>query len=137
MRASSFVITGVATAGLVVGSLAIASASQSAVHAGHLGHVGEDPGAVTQRGTTVTKLVGRVNDAAEITLSDTSLSRGRYKIVVRDSTTQHNWHLFGNGQDRATGMAATGRFVFHIRLRAGTYTVHCDRHPTMMTSSST
>jgi hypothetical protein len=93
MRASSFVITGLATTGLVVGSLAMAAAAQPTDHAGHLGRVGEDSVAVTPTGTTVTKLVGRVNDAADITLSDTSLSRGRYKIVVRDSTTQHNLYL--------------------------------------------
>jgi hypothetical protein len=74
------------------------------------------------------KLVGYVNDSRDIEISDRTPSPGRYKIVVRDSTDDHNWHLFGQGQSRATGVRATGRFVFKIRLTRGEYRVVCDPH---------
>jgi len=79
------------------------------------------------------KLVGIVNDARDITISDTSLTKGRYKIVVRDSTKRHNWRIYGPGVEKSTSVRGTGRWVWRVDLRRGTYTVVCDPHPTSMT----
>jgi plastocyanin len=136
MRKSNLAVSAAAAATLILGSIGMAAAQTPTSHsAGHThGIVGEDA-SLTQGPSEggLPKLVGKVNDARDITLSDTTLAPGRYKIVVRDSTTSHNWHLFGNGQSRATSVVDTGRSVFRIRLTAGTYTVHCDRHPGSMT----
>jgi hypothetical protein len=74
------------------------------------------------------KLVGIVNDARDIEISDRTPSPGRYKIVVRDSTRSPNWHLYGNGKSIATTVRGEGRWVFKIRLTAGEYRVVCDPH---------
>ena len=135
MQTSSVVIAVVSAAALAVGSvgMAVAQAPHVASHGTASGVVGQDSTSRPRvdRGTLPT-LRGRVNDARDLTLSDTTLSPGRYRIVIRDSTTRHNWHLSGNGQDRATSISGTGRSVFKIRLRAGTYTVVCDAHSTTM-----
>jgi hypothetical protein len=100
-------------------------------HAEHVqGRVGEDPslaqmGRSTQR---LPKLVGIVNDDWDIEISDRTPSPGRYKIVVRDSAKRHNWHLYGNGKSISTGVRGTGRWVFRVRLSAGSYRVVCDPH---------
>jgi hypothetical protein len=135
MRKSSLMVSLSAAGTLILGSIGMAAA-QAPGHADAHSHgvVGQDSSLTpshTEGG--LPKLVGTVNAARDITLSDTTLAPGRYKIVVRDSTSNHNWHLFGNGQDRATSVPETGRSVFRIRLKAGTYTVHCDRHPDTMT----
>jgi hypothetical protein len=74
------------------------------------------------------KLVGIVNDNRDIEISDRTPRPGRYRIVVRDSANRHNWHLFGNGKSLATTVRATGRWVFKVRLTAGSYRVVCDPH---------
>ena len=136
MRKSNVAVSLSAAGALIVGSIGMAAAQAPSSHADAHAHgvVGEDVSLTPHRAEAgLPKLVGKVNDARDITLSDTTPAAGRYKIVVRDSTTNHNWHLFGNGQDRATSVPATGRSVFRIRLSAGSYTVHCDRHPGTMT----
>ena len=135
MRKSNVAVSVLAAGALIVGSIGMAAAQGSSEHAaGHVhGLVGEDGSLTPNRLDALPKLVGKVNDARDITLSDTTLAPGRYKIVVNDSTTSHNWHLFGNGQERTTSVPGTGRSVFRIRLNSGSYTVHCDRHPGTMT----
>jgi hypothetical protein len=135
MRKSNLVVSVTAAGALIVGSIGMAAAQVPSAHAAHAhGVVGEDASLAPNRlAGALPKLVGKVNAARDITLSDTTLAVGRYKIVVRDTTTAHNWHLFGNGDSRSTSVPGTGRSVFRIRLTAGTYTVHCDQHPTTMT----
>ena len=120
-----------AAVALALGSIGMASATQDSAHSSH-GVVGEEPARTGIVTGALPKLIGRVNDDRDITLSDTTLSPGRYKIVVRDTTTSHNWHLFGNGLDRATSVPGTGRSVFKVRFRGGSYTVWCDRHTSTM-----
>jgi hypothetical protein len=97
-------------------------------HATH-GYVGEDSSLIPKRASgSLPKLVGIVNDNRDIEISDRTPRPGRYRIVVRDSTNRHNWHLFGNGKSLATTVRATGRWVFKVRLTAGSYRVVCDPH---------
>ena len=69
-----------------------------------------------------------MNDDRDIEISDRTPSPGRYRIVVRDSARRHNWHLYGNGKSIATTVRGTGRWVFKLRLTAGSYRVVCDPH---------
>lgn len=128
MRAVSGSICVVAAAALAVGGWGMAQASTE--HEPHAsGHVGENVNLRPTRTTSeLPKLVGIVNDARDIEISDRTPSPGRYKIVVRDSTRSHNWHLFGNGKSIATTVRGEGRWVFRIRLTAGSYRVVCDPH---------
>ena len=134
VRSSSSAIALVAACSFVVGALGMAHAEPA--HQSHQsGLVGEDP-TLQRGGRTVQqlpKLVGIVNDARDITISDTSLTKGRYKIVVRDSTKRHNWRVYGPGVEKSTSVRGTGRWVWRVDLRRGTYTVVCDPHPTSMT----
>jgi plastocyanin len=56
----------------------------------------------------------------------------RYKLVVRDRSSRHNWHIRGPGVDRKTRVAFTGRKVWRVRLRVGTYRIVCDPHSSTM-----
>lgn len=130
MKMTTAVVTAVAAAGLVLGSIGMASATSSVAHL-HvpLGRVGENPDIVPQRAAGgLPKLVGIVNDNRDIEISNRTPSPGRYKIVVRDSARGHNWHLYGNGKSISTTVRGTGRWVFKIRLAAGSYRVVCDPH---------
>ncbi len=100
----------------------------SAVHANGL--IGEDPTLVRSGDAfaALTKLRGKVNDNRDLTLSSRTLSPGRYKIIIRDSTKRHNWHIFGTGVDKETTVRGKGRWAWKVRLRSGTYTVVCDPH---------
>jgi plastocyanin len=134
MRKTNVLVSLSAAGALILGSIGMASATQQS-HADHESHgiVGEDASQASRHTTgALPVLRGKVDAARNITLSDTTPSPGRYKIVVNDSTASHNWHLFGNGLDRATSVSGTGRSVFRVRFSAGTYTVHCDIHQSSM-----
>jgi plastocyanin len=81
---------------------------------------------------------GRVGPGFTITLkrADGTIVRrvqhGRHTFVIRDRSSIHNFHLFGPGVDRRTGVAFTGRRRWEVRLRAGTYRYRCDPHRTTM-----
>ena len=136
VRSSSPAIALAAACSLAVGAFGMANAEPHLdAHGAAL--VGEDSSLqrASRSAQLLPKLVGIVNDARDITISDTSLSRGRYKIVVRDSTTRHNWRIYGRGVDKSTSVRGTGRWVWRVDLRRGTYTVVCDPHPTSMAFS--
>ncbi len=130
MNLTSAAVAAVAAGALVVGSIGMASAGSNADHAHAVhGQVGQNADLVPQRARgTLPKLVGIVNDDRDIEISDRTPSPGRYKIVVRDSTRSHNWHLYGNGVSVYTKVRGTGRWVFEVRLTAGNYRVVCDPH---------
>jgi hypothetical protein len=130
MRKTSMPVCLLAAGSLVIGSMGLAGASphRISLHSAH-GATGENPDLLAKRATgTLPKLVGIVNADRDLEISDRTPSPGRYKIVVRDSTTRHNWHLYGNGKSIATKVRAKGRWVFKIRLTAGNYRVVCDPH---------
>ncbi len=130
MNVASTAVAAVATGALALGFVCMASAGSvdAHVHGAH-GQVGENLDLAPQRFSgNLPKLVGIVNDDRDIEISDRTPSPGRYKIVVRDSTRSHNWHLYGNGKSIYTKVRGTGRSVFTIRLAAGNYRVVCDPH---------
>jgi len=60
-------------------------------------------------------------------------SRGNKTFVIRDRSASHNFHLYGRGVDRRTGVAFVGTRTWSpVLLRVGRYTIVCDRHPTTM-----
>ena len=88
----------------------------------------------------VPRLVGTVGPGFTITLKKggakvTSLKAGKYTLVVRDLSSDHNFHLRGAGVNKATSVEATGTRTWTVTLRRGTYRFLCDPHPTSMKGS--
>jgi hypothetical protein len=48
-----------------------------------------------------------------------TLAAGAYRVVGRDRSRGHNFHLTGPGVNRKTAVARTGTFTWTLRLRAG------------------
>ncbi|HMI28387.1 MAG TPA: cupredoxin domain-containing protein [Gaiellaceae bacterium] len=65
----------------------------------------------------------------------TSLKAGKYKIVVKDLSNIHNFHLKGPGVDKKTGVGAKGTFTWTVTLKKGTYKFLCDPHAAIMKGS--
>jgi hypothetical protein len=80
-----------------------------------------------------TTLRGSVHDDFDsLRVGDRTVTHGRYRIVVRDASTMHNWHISGEGVDKRTTVGGTGRWVWKVRLRPGTYKIVCDPHHQQM-----
>jgi hypothetical protein len=61
---------------------------------------------------------------------------GRYRLVVADRSSIHNFRLRGPGVNRAlTTVPSTGTKSAVITLKKGTYTFLCDPHPSLMRGS--
>jgi hypothetical protein len=78
------------------------------------------------------RIHGLVKGFNTFSVSPTSVPHGKYKIVVRDTTIHHNWHIYGTGVNKRTSVAGTGRWVWRKRLYKGTYNIHCDVHKVTM-----
>jgi hypothetical protein len=65
----------------------------------------------------------------------TKLKAGKYKIVVRDLSNLHNFHLTGPGVNKKTGVSAKGTFTWTVTLKKGTYKFLCDPHAAIMKGS--
>ena len=76
---------------------------------------------------------GSVGPGFEIWINKESVPAGRYKLVVRDRATIHNFHFFGPGVDRQTSVAGTGRTVWRVTLEPGRYIAACVPHGSMST----
>jgi plastocyanin len=87
------------------------------------------------------KLVGTVGPGFTITLKKngvrvTKLKPGRYTVVIRDRSNEHNFHLRGAGLNRTfTSVGFVGTKTVTLRLRAGRYTYVCDPHASEMRGS--
>jgi hypothetical protein len=58
---------------------------------------------------------------------------GNKTFVIRDRSSFHNFHLYGPGIDRHTGVAFVGKRTWSaLSLQIGKYTIVCDRHPLTM-----
>jgi plastocyanin len=57
-----------------------------------------------------------------------TLKHGTYKIVVRDKSSAHNFHLFGPGVNKKTSVSSTGTKTWTVTLKKGKYTYQCDIH---------
>jgi plastocyanin len=65
-----------------------------------------------------------------------SLKAGRYRIVVRDRSHMHNFHLTGPGVNKKTAVAFHGTKTWTLTFRKGTtYKYVCDPHRTRMKGS--
>jgi plastocyanin len=65
----------------------------------------------------------------------TSLKAGKYKIVVKDLSNIHNFHLKGPGVNKDTGVGKKGTLSWTVTLKKGTYKYVCDPHATIMKGS--
>jgi hypothetical protein len=79
-------------------------------------------------------LVGTTGPGFTITLTKSgkavkTLPHGAYKIVVRDKSAIHNFHLFGPGLNKVvTTVPFVGTKTITVTLKKGTYTFQCDVH---------
>lgn len=83
------------------------------------------------------ELSGSVTAGADIVLRGDNgpvsrIAPGTYTIHVRDTATEHNFHLKGPGVDRATGVDETESVTWTETLAEGKYTYLCDVHPGYM-----
>jgi hypothetical protein len=65
----------------------------------------------------------------------TKLKAGKYKIVIRDLSNLHNFHLTGPGVNKKTGVTAKGTFTWTVTLKKGAYKFICDPHAAIMKGS--
>ena len=65
----------------------------------------------------------------------TKLKAGKYKIVVKDLSNIHNFHLTGPGINKKTGVGPKGTFTWTVTLKNGTYKYICDPHAAIMKGS--
>jgi plastocyanin len=89
----------------------------------------------------VQTLIATVGPAATISLRTragrrvTRLPAGRYRIVVRDRSAMHNFHLIGPRVNQKTGVAFRGTKTWTVTLRRGLYRFRCDPHARQMKGS--
>lgn len=113
---------------------------------------GDDEGTATDTETTETDttgttgeaggtLIGTVGPGFEISLtaedgSDvTTLAPGSYTIEIDDKSSEHNFHLSGEGVDQATDVAEVATATWELDLQPGSYTYVCDPHVSQMSGS--
>jgi len=65
----------------------------------------------------------------------TSLKARKVKIVIKDMSNIHNFHLTGPGVNKKTGVSAQGTFTWTVTLKKGTYKFVCDPHAAIMKGS--
>jgi hypothetical protein len=63
------------------------------------------------------------------------LRRGRYRIVVRDKSSSHNFHLIGPRVNKRTRVGFRGTTTWTLTLRRGRYRFRCDPHASGMRGS--
>ena len=85
-------------------------------------------------------LTGVVGPGFSITLKKgtakvTSVKAGKYKIVIKDLSNIHNFHLSGPGLNKKTSVGAKGTFSWTVTLKKGTYKYICDPHAAIMKGS--
>ncbi len=88
----------------------------------------------------VTTLVATVGPGATIRLTRngrriSQVRRGRYRIVVRDRSSMHNFHLTGPGVNKKTTVGFRGNRTWNVTLRVGRYRFVCDPHAKQMRGS--
>jgi plastocyanin len=78
------------------------------------------------------RLTGTVGPGFTITMSKKAVKAGTYKIVVRDRSSIHNFHLTGRGINKKTSVQAVGTTTWTVKLKKGTYKFVCDPHVSIM-----
>jgi hypothetical protein len=87
----------------------------------------------------IPRLNGTVTSAFTIGLKNakglkvTTLKRGKYTFVVKDTATTHNFTLDGPGfEDKVISPTAfTGTKTVTLTLKKGSYKFYCTIHPTL------
>ena len=74
---------------------------------------------------------GTVGPGFTITMATKPTKAGKIKLVIRDKSNVHNFHLTGPGVNVKTSVSAIGTKTFTITLKKGTYKFICDPHPFM------
>lgn len=68
--------------------------------------------------------------------SATKLEAGRYRLVVSDRSSIHDFHLSGPGLNKVlTSVPYTGTKAVLVTLKKGVYTFVCDPHANVMHGS--
>jgi plastocyanin len=80
-----------------------------------------------------TGLVGEVGPGYSIEVEKAgkdlkTIRAGTYRIKVEDKASFHNFHLFGPGLNKKTGISFKGETTWTIKLKPGRYTYQCDPH---------
>ena len=83
------------------------------------------------------KFNGTVGPGFTISMAKKPTKAGKYKLVVCDKSSIHNFHLKGPGVNVKTTVPATGSKSFTVTLKKGKYTFLCDPHATTMKGSFT
>jgi plastocyanin len=79
-------------------------------------------------------LIGEVGPGFSIEVKNAAgkdlqtIKAGTYRIKVEDKSAIHNFHLFGPGLNKKTGIASKGDTIWTITLKPGRYTYQCDPH---------
>ena len=64
-----------------------------------------------------------------------TLKAGKYKIVIKDKSNIHNFHLIGAGVNKKTSVSAVTTVTWTVTLKKGTYRYVCDPHASSMKGS--
>jgi plastocyanin len=89
----------------------------------------------------VQRLTATVGPGATISLRTANgrrvsrLRAGRYRIVVRDRSAMHNFHLIGPRVNRKTTVRFRGTQTWTLTLRRGNHRYVCDPHARFMRGS--
>jgi plastocyanin len=78
------------------------------------------------------RLTGTDGPGFTITMSKKAVKAGTYKIVIRDRSPIHNFHLTGPGVNKWTSVPAVGTTTWTVKLKKGIYKFVCDPHVTVM-----
>jgi plastocyanin len=82
--------------------------------------------------TNANRLTGVDGPGFTITISKKTVKAGTYRIVIRDRSAIHNFHLIGPGVNKKTSVAAVKTYIWTVKLKKGTYKYVCDPHATIM-----
>lgn len=93
----------------------------------------DDDGARDGSRPALPKLKGEVGPGFNISLKQGAVPSGKYKLIVKDLGTIHNFRITGAGVDKATSIPGTGKSVFKITVTPGIYNIRCDAHRETMT----
>ena len=80
------------------------------------------------------KLSGKVGPRLTISLKTAtgaaakSLNAATYRLTVKDATKKDNFHRFGPGVNKKTGVKFRGTTSWTVRLKIGKYTYRSDAH---------
>ena len=120
---------------LALGAASLAAvATLAAVLVGGPSAAGHDPTGAARASAAggLDRIVGSVGPGFTISVSPRRVQPGRYRLVIHDRSSMHNWHITGPGVNEKTTVAFQGTQRFAVRLTPGRYRIVCDPHATTM-----